>query len=260
MLPRVVALSMLLLTPLISGCGGLSEKQKKEAAVVAKDSFSLRPYLQEAAVQSRAGHDYAASAAYWGALYEANPEDKNAALQFASNLRYAGGASDAINILGKALIAHPGDVQLLAERGKAYAAMGDFELALTDIDKAAVSSPNDWTVYSTHGVILDRLGRQSEAEAAYNKALALSPSNPKVLNNLALSIALSGRKEEAVAMLRRAVQHPDANMQVRQNLSLLLAMQGDIKEAGALARADLPNNMATNNMAYFQGLTLQPAE
>lgn len=256
----LIVLGVVFCTTAAAGCGGLSERQKKEAAVTAQESFSLRPYLQEAAVQSRAGHDYAASAAYWGALYESDPNDQKAALQFASNLRYAGGAGDAVNVLGKALIAHPGDPQLLAERGKAHAALGNFDSALADIEQAAALNPEDWTVYSTHGVILDRLGRQSEAEAAYTKALGLSPSNPKILNNMALSIALAGRRQEAVAMLRRAAQHPDANMQVRQNLSLLLALQGDVKEAGALARADLSNTMATNNMAYFQGLQSGPAE
>ncbi len=257
---RSVIISAMLSTALLGGCGGnLSAKQEKEAAKTAQEAFSLRPYLQEAAVQSGATHDYAASAAYWGAIYETNPEDPKAALQFASNLRYAGGASDAVNVLSKALTAHPGDALLLAERGKAYAATGDFGSALLDIEKALAANPADWTIYSTQGVILDRLGRQGDAEAAYNKALGISPGNPKILNNLALSVALAGRRAEAEAILRRAAQHPDANMQIRQNLSLLLAMQGNLQEAGKFAREDLPSTMAENNMAYFQGLSEEMA-
>lgn len=215
---------------------------------------SLQPYLQEAATQAGQSLDYASAAAYWGAIYNSNPADSAAALQYARNLRYSNDAVTAINVLNQALETKPGDTQLLAERAKAAAAIGAFEQALPDIDRAIAADQSDWALYSARGVLLDRLNRQSEAETAYKQALALSPNNPKVLNNLALSLALAGRKEEAMENMRRAAAHPDASLQIRQNLSLLLAMHGDVNEANRIARTDLPAKLADGNMAYFQGL------
>lgn len=249
---------------LLGGCNGSIERANKpvqankasdKAPKLTDDPASLEPYLQEAALQSSSKHEYAEAAAYWGAIYQASPEDINAALQYASNLRYSGNPSDAVNVLSSAIQTHPGDGRLLAARGKAYTALGAIEPALEDITKAIAASPADWTLYSAQGVALDRMGRQSEAEEAYKKALGISPDNPKILNNLALGTALGGRHEEAVEIMRRAAEHPDATMQIRQNLSLLLAMRGDTKQAAQLARADLPNNVAENNLSYYEGLS-----
>lgn len=257
---KSITLSAILVVALLEGCSGgpkpaINQPAKKTAPKATEDAFSLKPYLQEAAIKSSSDHEYLEAATYWYALFEENPGDLNTALQCAYNMRYANSPGDAVNVLGIALKTHPGNVQLLAERGKAYAALGNAELALEDITIASAANTADWTVHSARGVILDRLGKQIEAEDAYKKALALSPGNPKVLNNLALNYAMAGRREEAVSTLQTAAQHPSANIQIRQNLSLLLAMQGDIKQAGQLSQADLPNAMAQNNMKYFEGLT-----
>ena len=240
---------------LLQGCAGLPGMQaKKPPTAVKQEDFSLAPYLKEVALQSSVNHDYAAAASFWGAVFESDPSNREAALKFASNLRYAGQPQGAISALNKALVTHPGDPQLLAERGKAYAGASDFAPALADIDEALKTSTKDWTLYSARGVTLDRLARPADAEAAYKQALALSPGNPKVLNNMALNIALSGRLDEAIALLRTAALHPQATVQVRQNLSLLLAMKGNVDEAGRLARADLSAAMSENNIAFFRSL------
>lgn len=257
---KSITLSAILVAILLGACSGGPRTTnqfpvKKEMVKATDDNFTLKPYLQEAAIKSSSSQEYAEAATYWYALYQENPGDLNTALQCARNMRYANSPDDAVNVLNNALKTHPGNVQLLAERGKAYAALGNAELALEDITIASSGSAADWSTHSARGVILDRLGRQGEAEAAYNKALAISPGNPIVLNNLALTLALAGRHAEAVETLQRALQHPDANIQIRQNLSLLLAMKGDVKQAGQISQADLPNTMAQNNMAYFDGLT-----
>lgn len=222
-----------------------------------EDPFSLNPYLREAAEKSSSSRDYEEAATYWFALYQENPSDLNAALQAAYNMRYANSPADSINVINDALKSHGGNVQLLAERGKAYAALGNVELALQDITMASEAASADWSVHSARGVILDRLNRHEEARAAYDKALGLSPDNPVVLNNLALNQALAGRHEEAIATLQRASQRPNANVQIRQNLSLLLAMHGDVKQASDISQADLPHKLAQNNMEYYAGLALE---
>lgn len=262
---KLISLSAVLVAVLLAACssGPRTTNQfpvKKEVAKATDDKFTLKPYLQEAAIKSSSNQEYAEASAYWYALYQENPGDLNTALQCARNMRYANTPGDAVDVLNNALKTHPENVLLLAERGKAYAALGNAELALKDITTASLGSAADWSTHSARGVILDRLGQQSEAEAAYNKALTMSPGNPIVLNNLALNLALAGRHAEAVETLQRALQHPDANIQIRQNLSLLLAMKGDVNEAGKISQADLPNKTAQNNMAYFEGLTPIPEQ
>ena len=222
-----------------------------------EDQFSLKPYLQEAAVNSSSSRDYEEAATYWFALYQENPSDLNAALQSAYNMRYANSPADAVDVVNDALKTHAGNVQLLAERGKAYAAIGNVELALQDITIASEAASADWPVHSARGVILDRLNRHAEARQAYDKALGLSPDTPVVLNNLALNQALAGRHDEAIATLQRASQRPNANVQIRQNLSLLLAMHGDVKRASDISQADLPHSLAKNNLDYYAGLALE---
>lgn len=251
-----IAPALLCAILLLHGCGNTSTQPEKTAASETKkgEAFSLEPYLKEAAQQSTGSNDYAAAATHWGALYDEDPSNIQTAVNFAANLRYAGGPREAIFLLDRALAAHPDEPLLLAQRGKAYAAAGELEPALADIGRALHSQTGDWSLYSAQGVIFDRQGRQAEAEAAYKKALAISPGNPKVLNNMALSIALSGRLDGAIGLLRQAVQHPEATIQVRQNLSLLLALSGDVQTASEIARADLPAAISANNIAYFQSL------
>lgn len=252
---KSVICGALLVSALLGGCDSLPKRDNKVTPLDVKDPTSLKPFLLEAAQESSLNQEYAEAAAYWGALYEADPNDPNAALQCGVNLRYAGNPEDALNILSRALKTHPGNVQLLTERAKAYVALGSIDPAQEDITAASASNPADWTLYSTQGVIFDRLGRHNEAEDAYNKALGLSPDNPKILNNMALSLALAGRHDEAIETLNRAAQNPNIGIQIRQNMSLLIAMKGDTKAAGKLTRADLPNKLAENNIAYFEGLT-----
>lgn len=260
---KSAVLPVLLALVMMQGCASNTPKTSqlpsvgKAAAQNKDEQFSLKPYLQEAALKSSSSHEYEEAATYWFALYQQNPGDKNAALQAAYNMRYANSPADAINVINDALKTHAGDAQLLAERGKAYAAGGNADLALQDITAASASDAADWSVHSALGVILDRLDRHDEARLAYEKALTLSPDNPAALNNLALNQALSGRHEEAIATLQRASQRPAATVQIRQNLSLLLAMHGDVRQASDISQADLPDKLAKNNMRYYAGLTLE---
>lgn len=251
-----IAPALLSAVMLLYGCSNTSTLPEKTATATTdkERAFSLEPYLKEAARESAGSNDYVAAATHWGALYDEDPSNIQAAVNFAANLRYAGGAREAIFLLDRVLATHPDDPQLLAQRGKAHAAAGQLEPALADIGRVLQSQTGDWSLYSAQGVIFDRQGRQAEAEAAYKKALAISPGNPKVLNNLALSIAIAGRIGEAISLLRQAVIHPEATIQVRQNLSLLLAMSGDVQTASEIARADLPAAISANNIAYFQSL------
>jgi hypothetical protein len=79
-----------------------------------------------------------------------------------------------------------------------------------------------------------------------------------VLSNLGLSYALAKDLPQAEATLRRAVGRPGADPRVRQNLALVVGLQGRFEEAEKIARADLPSEDATANVAYLRQMLAQP--
>lgn len=82
--------------------------------------------------------------------------------------------------------------------------------------------------------------------------MKVSPDNISILNNLGLSRALGGDLPGAEQSLRQAAAAPSAPAKVRQNLALVVGIKGDYSEAQKLVRADLPERVAANNLAFYQ--------
>jgi Flp pilus assembly protein TadD len=215
--------------------------------------------LRKAAVTSTKTQDYVAAAAYWGNLYDRNPSDTEAALNYSKALRQIGSNDQALMVMQRTQQTVQNDGAVLAEYGKVLAASGHAIQAQPVLDHANELQPNDWTILSAQGVTLDQLGRYKDAQAKYAAALKIAPDNPSVLTNLGLSYALVGNLTQAELTLRKAVSDPHANASARQNLSVVLALQGKFDEAKRLARADLPVNIADNNIAYLRNMLTQPA-
>lgn len=215
---------------------------------------AVEPSLRAAAAAAEAENDPKGAAQHWRTLYLRHPDDKTLALALARNLRYAGEAQAAADLMLEATERLGRDPVLVAELGKAWLAAGRQGLALKTLAAAAALAPGDWSVQSAHGVALDAAGRTAEAQAAYARALAVSPDNPEVLNNLALSQATDGRLDDAIATLRVADEQPRAGMQVRQNLALLLALRGDVAAAERAAPRDLPPEVTRENAAFLRWL------
>src|ERR1700733_6722952 len=68
--------------------------------------------------------------------FRANPEDADAALQYAKALRAAGQKAQAGAVLEQVTIAHPGDKALLAGYGRALADNGSFQQAFDVLSRA----------------------------------------------------------------------------------------------------------------------------
>lgn len=215
--------------------------------------------LREAAITSTKSQDYVAAAAYWGSLYDKNENDTEAALNYSKALRQIGSVTQALTVMQNAQRGASDNADVMAEYGKALAATGHPDQASAVLARAFELKPKDWTVLSAQGVTFDQLGRYKDAQTKYQAALDIVPGNPNVLTNLGLSYAIEGNLNDAESTLRKAVANPAAAASARQNLAIVLALQGKFDEATRLARADLPLNVADNNIAYLRDMLTQPA-
>lgn len=194
----------------------------------------------------------------WGAYYEKRPNDKSAAINYATVLRRNGQTGQAVAVLRRAVITHKNDREVASAYGKALAADGKFQEALSVIRGANTPDRPDWRLISAEGAILDQIGENEAARARYGDALKIVPDEPTVLSNLGLSYVLSNDLARAEQILRRAAANPKANSKVRQNLALVLGLQGKFEEAEAVARNELDREQAAANMAYLRSMLKQP--
>lgn len=250
---RWISPAAVLSAVLLSACAGgnpQAQATTNESAV----ATAVEPSLRAAAATAEANNDWKGAVQHWRTLYSRHPEDKALALALARDLRYAGEAPLAADVIQQAIARQGRDPGLVAELGKAWLASGRQGLALKTLEEATVLAPGDWEAHSAYGVALDGSGRFAEARVAYDRALALSPDNPAVLNNLGLSQAMAGKLDDAVATLKKAEDQPQATMQVRQNLALLLTLQGDVAAADRIASRDLPPDIVRNNATFLHWL------
>lgn len=236
----------------LTGCLTLPDGQPLFGGASAAKAFY-------APVHSSRPEDMVAMAAYWGARYEQDPENAEAAAHYGRALRQIGSKDQAHSVLQSAVLLHSSNTDVLAEYGKLLASVGKSDQAIHILRKASSARPNDWSLFSALGVALDQIGKHEDALVNYDQALSLSPDNPKVLSNKGLSQALVGDLDIAELTLRTAVANPASGVHARQNLSLVLGLQGNFGEAERLARADLPPAVASNNISYLKAMLVQPA-
>src|ERR1700733_14767771 len=194
----------------------------------------------------------------FGEQYRADPTNVAVALRYAQTLRASGQHSQAVAVLERASIQNPHDKAVLGEYGRALAEAGDYEQALEVLDRAHSPDQPDWRILAAQGAVLDQMGRHTDAQRYYQTALKIVPDEPFVLSNLGLSYALSKDLPNAETTLRRAAAHGTVDPRVRQNLALVVGLQGRFAEAEAIARADLPPDEASANVAYLRQMLAQP--
>jgi Flp pilus assembly protein TadD len=157
----------------LSGCAstGAATQGAKSAATPATDSGMASgaskeksaAALREAAISSTKTQDYVAAAAYWGSLYDGNPNDTEAALNYSKSLRQIGSIAQAVSVMQRAKQAHPDDVGVLAEFGKVLTAAGQPDQAQANLARANQLKPGDWTLQGSAGALCrgaeDRAGQ-----------------------------------------------------------------------------------------------------
>jgi Flp pilus assembly protein TadD len=247
-----------------------SYRQSRHARLVASPLFSVILALGVCSCQTTASPDITGSlgenaeasrpadprreADSYRERYRANPKDPAIAMLYARALRAAGERSQAVAVLEQATLANPGNKTLLAGYGRALADNGNFQLAFDVLSQAHTPEDPDWRILSVQGTALDQLGRYEEARQYYDSALKIAPDEPSVLSNLGLSYLLSKDLHHAEEALRRAYDHSDKDPRVRMNLAVVLGLEGRLDEAEGLAKADLPVEQATANVAELKRL------
>jgi Flp pilus assembly protein TadD len=206
---------------------------------------------------ARAEANWRRSAEAWGERYRTNPRDPDAALNYARALRGLGQRAQAVAVLEQASIQHPKHTGLLGAYGRALADVGNYRQALEVLNRAHTPDQPDWRILSVQGAVLDQMGRHDEAQRYYATALRIVPDEPSVLSNLGLSYALSKDLVRAEKTLRRAAAQSRVDPRVRQNLALVVGLQGRFAEAETIAKADLPSDEASANVAYLRQMLAQ---
>ncbi len=197
------------------------------------------------------------AAQVWGARYRENPGDAEAAIRYAQALRATDQRTQAAAVLEQASIRSPQNMQLLGAYGRALADVGSYQQALDVLGRAHTPDAPDWRILNAQGAVLDQLGRHPEAQRHYANALKIVPNEPAVLSNLGLSYALAKDLKRAETTLRKAVAQAGASPKARQNLALVVGLQGRFSEAEDIARADLPPEDASANVAYLRQMLSQ---
>jgi|TARA_B100000315_G_scaffold47354_1_gene42130 Flp pilus assembly protein TadD len=233
-----------LVVPLF-GCETIEEDSGEEAITAA---------IGEVAVSSQDSMDYEGAADRYHRLYEREPDNIDALIGFARNLRYAGRPRLAIRALREGLDLHGELTVLLVEMAKDQLAASLIADADESLARARATAPNNWEVHALNGILRDRVGDFETAHTEYRLALKLSPGNISVLNNMALSLAQAGRIDSAIEMLEPVARGENSTVQTRQNLALLYALSGDVASAAPLVGGDLPADVAQENLAAYRRL------
>jgi tetratricopeptide (TPR) repeat protein len=100
---------------------------------------------------------------------------------------------------------------VLIDRGNAYNAAEQGDLALADFTRAVGLDPKNSIAYNNRGNALKRKGRYDEAIADFTRAVELAPLNTMIYNNRANAYKHKGLYDRAVADLDKAIELNSAN-------------------------------------------------
>lgn len=229
----------------VSGCLNFGKSDQQAA---------ISGALADAAATAQESFDYQAAAGHFDRLYKREPDNIDALIGHARNLRYSGAVNLGLKAIRAGLRKHGETAGLLLELAKGQVAGSMYADARDSIAKARDKDPDNWETYAVSGILKDRSGNMNEAQADYRKALEISPGNGAVLNNLALSLAQQGKLAEAIMILEKLALGEKSTFQTRQNLALLYSINGEFSKAERLVKEDLPPDMASENLATYRTL------
>ena len=193
---------------------------------------------------------------YWGREFASKPQEPNAALNYARNLKALGNQAHAFNVLQQAHTLHPQHREIASEFGRLAVALDKNALGEQLLHLANNPAAPDWRVLSGLGAVHAKRGEYAKSIDYFERAQQLAPNQPSVLNNLALAYAASGDPKRAEALLRTASASTKST-KVSQNLALVVGLQGRHGEAKDIASRSLPVTDATAN-AEFMSRMVKP--
>jgi Flp pilus assembly protein TadD len=237
--PFVTIVAAAILAGAVAGCAGTHPVETRSLAAAPAST-------------STSEDEWRRAAQAWGERYQANPGDPQVAIHYAQALRASGQRAQAVAVLEQASLRNAKNTEVLGAYGRALADAGHYQQALEVLGRAHAPDHPDWRILSAQGAVLDQMEHHEEAQHYYEAALKIVPDEPSVLSNLGLSYALSKQLPRAEATLKRAAAGQRVDPRVRQNLALVVGLQGRFAEAESIARADLPAEEASANVAYLR--------
>ncbi len=148
------------------------------------------------------------------------------------------------------------DAAAYLDRGKAFLARGDADLAVADFTQAILLEANDYEPFLLRGQVWEKQGEYEQAIADYGWAIRLNPQDAEARNNRASAHFRKGNCDEAIADYTQAIQLAPRCARSYLARSVVRAEKGDYERAladFAKARAlGPPNHFATSPDAVDQ--------
>lgn len=94
--------------------------------------------------------------------------------------------------------------QTYAEKGAAYLAEGNLEIAGQDLKKSLQLDPNNASAHGTLALLYERLGMLELAKAHHAKAAKLKPDDPGIVGNYGRFLCHHGHAQEGLRFLKKA--------------------------------------------------------
>jgi Flp pilus assembly protein TadD/cell division septation protein DedD len=200
---------------------------------------------------TRAGGDPASAIGLYRRAHELAPKDATPLVRLGATFAEMHAYTEAVASYRQAKVLAPQNLEIERGLGAVLLALGEPELALTELAAALERQKDDPRLFSLVGVAYDQIGRHDIAQQTYAAGLRAAPNYQPLRNNLGLSQALSGDFADAEATLTDAAAGPAATPRTRQNLALVYGLAGDTEKAAAAARGDLDEASVKNNLAYY---------
>ena len=184
--------------------------------------------------------------------------DPDAAINYARALRRNGQRAQAVAVLEQAAIQNPKHTGVLGAYGRALADNGHYKQALDVLNRAHTPDQPDWRILSVQGAVLDQMGRHEEAQRYYaHRAADRARRAVGPVQSRSVLCALQGPGAGGDRRCGGRPAQPRVDPRVRKNLALVVGLQGRFSEADGIARADLPSDEGTANVAYLRQMLAQ---
>jgi tetratricopeptide (TPR) repeat protein len=214
--------------------------------------------LQSGVELHRAGQWDAAARLYEQILAEtpAHPQ----ALHYLGMLRHQqGNDSQAVELLGRAVLYWPQFSALHANLAEAYRSLGQFDAAIASCQAALALQPDFPEALCNLGLALQESGRLAESLAPLERAIELRSDFAAAHNNLGVSLRALRRGDEALTHFRRAIECDGSLGLARANLGQMLLNRGEpdaaIEQLRAAALLDPQAAIPRHNLGNALRLT-----
>ena len=170
----------------------------------------------------------------------------------------AGDTKGAVQVMSDALTQAPGDANIAFELGRTQIIVGNPEAGAQALGRAAELAPEAPPVYGSLGVAYQLMGDEESARAAYETAIELGSQDPEDFFNLGTVHMNARRWAEAIAMFTRATELNPQHQKAYANIGLLHGRGTDYDEAVPPLRQalalDPEDGGSVNELVYALGV------